>query len=865
MNTDTPGNPSSPNPSESRSAPEPGAGSGPPAPRPESEASDGGLESKAPPPEREASDRRSESEAPEPTTEASDPRSESKAAERGSETELPETPEPASEAPEHASKIRPERWPDPEERERERSGGRRSIVSAVRNSLGWGSVASGSGRPAPEPAPEPVPGRGSGAEPPPADTRRAAGGPWGRRPKGSTARARAAYVWKSFDRLAKYAVLAVLALITLRLVFDCYSYYSARRDIDAELQSKRVSSLEYLNLLSQRSRALALSTLEARCLERTQLTLFRITEIENEAVQKAYGALVDQKSGMIKALSESGLDAEKVKKITEYINGPRFQLLKLDEHLKELEDSSNSEAFKRLKESLKAPRKGYSEAVQGQEPLRERIEQIMRAYDELVAQKNAMVQILEQSGLDPNDAREAIDYIDGSGFELVQFDKMLKKLGERASNSDKFPKLKADLNNQHERYIEIAQMHSPLRARLEPLLGAYPPRDPSFWTMDALKNVVDRIDQLRKERDAVRERYGDIDDVLARYGVWTSALTAGAGDSPVLDEVAYQVSGDDSRSLASVRCDRFKDYYSAVTRQLLKAEASSNPPWQKLKLKEIPAAVYGFYNDSLFWYFRKPPAAQTLMVTLLLGALGALTLNTLRLSRVGWWANHPDPFWGEIVVGPLLGALAAFGIFLIGSAGLLLTSDARNAQPLSTAFIGLLGFVSGLLYDEAFGRVRRVGTQIFAGTSDVQIAAARTEDRTLADALKGASASRAANLVLKYGIGTRIGTEQEFTLFIPSDDAIGALSLAEWNRLNEDSKAFEPWYRRHYLDKRVSRADVAALKDKLQTGGKTELTLAVNDGALSVNGIRVVVPDVQWHKGVVHILEKDLPAGSAPG
>ena len=55
----------------------------------------------------------------------------------------------------------------------------------------------------------------------------------------------------------------------------------------------------------------------------------------------------------------------------------------------------------------------------------------------------------------------------------------------------------------------------------------------------------------------------------------------------------------------------------------------------------------------------------------------------------------------------MLGALAAFGIFLIGSAGLLLTSDARSAQPLSTAFIGLLGFVSGLLYDEAFGRVRR--------------------------------------------------------------------------------------------------------------------------------------------------------------
>jgi hypothetical protein len=85
---------------------------------------------------------------------------------------------------------------------------------------------------------------------------------------------RAKYL-KPLGRLAKYLALVIMVLILVRLVFDCYSFYIARRDIDAELQSKRVSSLEYLNLLSQRARALALSTLEARCLERAQLTLFR--------------------------------------------------------------------------------------------------------------------------------------------------------------------------------------------------------------------------------------------------------------------------------------------------------------------------------------------------------------------------------------------------------------------------------------------------------------------------------------------------------------------------------------------------------------------------------------------------------------
>jgi hypothetical protein len=74
----------------------------------------------------------------------------------------------------------------------------------------------------------------------------------------------------------------------LQLVFDCFSYYVARRDIDGELQSKRVSSLEYLNIFSQRERALSISTLEGRCTERLLLTLFRISEIEDGAIRKAY-------------------------------------------------------------------------------------------------------------------------------------------------------------------------------------------------------------------------------------------------------------------------------------------------------------------------------------------------------------------------------------------------------------------------------------------------------------------------------------------------------------------------------------------------------------------------------------------------
>src|ERR1700731_1513872 len=55
-------------------------------------------------------------------------------------------------------------------------------------------------------------------------------------------------------RFWKYVVLIGCVILTLIVVFDAYSFYVARRDIDSELRSKKVSSLEYLGVLSQRKR-----------------------------------------------------------------------------------------------------------------------------------------------------------------------------------------------------------------------------------------------------------------------------------------------------------------------------------------------------------------------------------------------------------------------------------------------------------------------------------------------------------------------------------------------------------------------------------------------------------------------------------
>jgi uncharacterized surface protein with fasciclin (FAS1) repeats len=276
------------------------------------------------------------------------------------------------------------------------------------------------------------------------------------------------------------------------------------------------------------------------------------------------------------------------------------------------------------------------------------------------------------------------------------------------------------------------------------------------------------------------------------------------------------------------------------------------------KLQSIPR----YYSQFLLTYFNQPPAAQTLFVTMFLGALGALTLNVLRMSKVGWWSQQDDPLWGEIIVGPMLGALAAFGIFLIGSSGLLLTAESGGSQPLSAYFIGLLGFLSGLLYDEAFGRVRRIGTQMFAAKPGDDIVNARTEDRSLAETLQGASASLAAALVLKYGIGTRVSLESEFTLLIPSDEAMGRLPLATWSGLNDPKlDVFEKWYHRHHAAKRVTKLDVAGngtpVKE-LQVDDGTSLALAVDSGEFKISNARILIADIKWNKGIIHILSEEL-------
>ncbi len=561
-------------------------------------------------------------------------------------------------------------------------------------------------------------------------------------------------------RFFKYAVLLCVVAGTLKVTFDCYSYFIARRSIDAELQAKSMSSLEGLVVARQRNRDAVVALFETRCVERDIIALYRLFDGTRSLLDKASVDAFDAKTAAIRNLRKHGNNVLKPEKLNE-LTGTDFSL----------------------------------EAV---EP-------------ELSKPANLV------DGVEAADARLAI----------------LKKKWEE----DKVA------------YEKVAAKHNALMREIAAVKDLQ-------LSVASVRALEARFSRLKAQTDAERQREEALAEVLARYDTWTQALVPQGSIEQAVEAALNASKSEQDGPQQALRCDDVGVYRKAV--DLLRVEEES---WAKAGLLTHLTEPATLYRRMLLRYFQQAPAAQTLFVTLLIGALGALTLNILRLSKVGWWYHHHDPDWGEIVIGPFLGALAAFGIYLVGSAGLLLTSDVRNGpSSLSAAFIGLLGFVSGLLYDEAFGRVRRVGSQIFSGDKPDDLAVARPEDIALARALQGAGATLIASLVAKRQLGLRLLAETEFTFVVPSDIALGAVTLQWWTDMNDARKpTFDDWYRHHHATRKLVASDAAATPPPalVMDDGKA-FPIAPSGASLKIGTAEVVKPDLMWNNGVIHVVGSEL-------
>jgi hypothetical protein len=573
------------------------------------------------------------------------------------------------------------------------------------------------------------------------------------------------------SRFWKYLVLLSMLLVTTVIVFDGFSYYIARRTLDAELETKGRKSLEYLITLAARERALSVEALETRCRERNELAVYSMTN---------------------SALANFTADATK-------------------------------------------------------------------AYKEAFQVKQDLVNYLEHNGQGIVDVSTSQDNIRQTRWQPSRenFEKALAPLDNDPAKSDqaKRKKLIDDAVPTIDRFKTLYESNHELFTALP--LGA------AVLDMKSIDILEQRIRRLTAEHAKNAAEFSEFDELLTRYNAWTAALS-GAREALPLQEMYYQLSSDEAVRLDKLDCQNLEASYTIITGKPFGLSSQAATPGNGSRLS-------GWYRDSKTEYFGLPTIAQTLFVTLLLGALGALTLNLLRLSKVGWWGSMPDPEWGELWASPLLGALAAFGIFLVGTTGLLLTNDVHGAQnggtSLSAFFIGLLGFISGLLYDQAFGNVRRVGERIFAGAAGS--GGGDPDDRTLSDLLARNGAALVGEMVLTFGLGRRLKAEREFTFLAPGDDAIGAFPLRDWRNISSkaSSALFDQWYHHHHAGKKFDAAALA-LAGNIQMDDAEVLkvvsvqnvtTIQRIDGAGAViKQSEIKKPDLPWGNGVIHIISGEV-------
>jgi uncharacterized surface protein with fasciclin (FAS1) repeats len=134
----------------------------------------------------------------------------------------------------------------------------------------------------------------------------------------------------------------------------------------------------------------------------------------------------------------------------------------------------------------------------------------------------------------------------------------------------------------------------------------------------------------------------------------------------------------------------------------------------------------------------------------------------------------------------------------------------------------------------------------FADTSDktvVEIAAGNDDFSTLVAAVKAA------------GLAETLSGDGPFTVFAPTNEAFSKLPEGTVETLlkpeNKEKLAAVLTY--HVVAAKVMAADVKA--GKVATVNGAEATITVKDGAVMIDGAKVVTTDIVGKNGVIHVVD----------
>lgn len=98
--------------------------------------------------------------------------------------------------------------------------------------------------------------------------------------------------------------------------------------------------------------------------------------------------------------------------------------------------------------------------------------------------------------------------------------------------------------------------------------------------------------------------------------------------------------------------------------------------------------------------------------------------------------------------------------------------------------------------------------------------------------------------------------EGPFTVFAPSDDAFAKIPAEKIEELlkPENKEALQGILTYHVVSGKVMAADVVELTSAKTVNGK-EVTIAVADGKVTIDGANVIATDIKCANGVIHVID----------
>jgi len=132
----------------------------------------------------------------------------------------------------------------------------------------------------------------------------------------------------------------------------------------------------------------------------------------------------------------------------------------------------------------------------------------------------------------------------------------------------------------------------------------------------------------------------------------------------------------------------------------------------EVQFQTATATAAGLRAFGYAWMFSIPQEVLTLVLALVLGALGsALHMTKVVLDD----SEKPSPAW--YIIRPCQGVLMALVVFVLLKAGQL-TMGAGDSDALNPFFVAFVGTISGLLATDAYRLIQRAGASIIPASVD---------------------------------------------------------------------------------------------------------------------------------------------------